>query len=125
MPFREELPPQCPPVEAAEMTIPSAWRLVHSPQPTIDAFSSHAALGKARIPNVSECDHASCSLFIERERVQRLARLPKLRQGAHLAELTIPVTAGQCLVNETSSHVHLWMYRDFDPVAHIIAVTEV
>lgn len=84
-------------------------------------FRSNAFKGWPKRPTDTDCDHASCSLFTDKDLIKALAkRMPKMRYpNSHISTLSIPNGAGMSLVG--GPHVHLWMYADFDPLAHILS----
>jgi hypothetical protein len=118
MEFCEELPPQCPPPEAEDIAIEEAWRVVSGAELTAEDFYSHARKQIPKRPTATDCDHASCSLFTSRDKVAALAsRLPKTRiANPWIARVAIPVGAGLSVANKKTLHVHLWMYKSFDPL---------
>lgn len=119
MEFLENLPPHCPPNEAVDVSFAEVWRVVAGPSPTVGDFMSNAHKGWPKRPTDTDCEHASCSFFTNKDLVRSLAkRMPKLRYPEpHVSTLTIPEGAGMSLAG--GPHVHLWMYDTFDPVAHV------
>lgn len=124
MPFYEVLPDQCPPAQAVDAGYSEIWRVVTKQNCCFDDFKSHAGLGLTRRPTVSECDFASCSLFVSKTMAANLStRLPKPRyKKPYLAKLQLPQGAGLSIENLKSTHVHFWMYSGFDPLASIVHV---
>lgn len=127
MQFCEVLPEQCPPANAVDASFGEIWRVVTQENCDLDDFKSHAALGLVRRPIVSECDFASCSLFVSKDIAYKLAsRLPKPRfSRPYLAKLSIPNGAGMSLENKKTTHVHFWMFNGFNPLNAILTVEEV
>ncbi len=123
MPYLDNLPAQCPPNDAIDQPLVGVWRVVGNNPPAAADFWSHARLGWKKPPTVSDCDFSSCSLFLSRDKVAKLAsRLPKARiSNPRLAKLNVPVGAGRSQVNRKTEHVHFWMYGTFDPVAAVKA----
>lgn len=125
MNFRENLPEQCPPDDAADVSYSSLWRLVSAQEVCAGDFDSHAKLGKVP-PNrsVDLCRWASCSFFTNKAGVQNLVALPKMRaKYSWAAEVAVPVGAGVSKLH--NSHVDLWLWSSFDPLAAIVTVAQV
>jgi hypothetical protein len=116
--FSENLPGSCPPTDASDVEFTEVWRVVSGPTLGVSDFYSHAKLKIVRLPMVSECDHASCSLFTSRDKVSTLAkRLPKTRfENPYVVKLSIPEGSGMSLQNTRTGHVHFWMFSSFDPL---------
>jgi hypothetical protein len=121
MPFKEELPLQCPPEDAVEDAIAVAYRMVYANPPTEDDFKSKKALGHL-FTGDDECGFASCSLNANLMKAQRLAALPKPREkGAMVAKVSIPAGWGMWKQN-SKKHIHYWMYDVFDHTKVVLEV---
>jgi hypothetical protein len=127
MTFLEQLPDQCPPVDAKEYDFVVAYRVVICDNPSIEDFRSHAARNKIRPEAVDPCRWASCSIFLSRDSAIEIARkLPKPRyKSPFLAAFPISMGDGVSLLKSKSPHVDFWMYADFDPIASIVETESV
>jgi hypothetical protein len=123
MVFLEPLPPQCPPPEAADMQIDTAYRIVPCSTPTIEHFFSHAQLGMPVSPATDPCRARSCSLFLDREKAVEVAtKFPKTRmETPHLASVTISDGDGRSTISK-KKHVDFWAARSFDPGRAVVGV---
>lgn len=121
MGFWEILPPQCPPIEAVDVAIVQAYRVVYSNPPAKEHFASFAKLGRPKPPHVNDCTYASCSLCTCIDKMRTLAGLPKVRaKNPFIAALSIPQGAGRSMIKD--KHISFWMYDTFDPVAATLHV---
>jgi hypothetical protein len=119
MPYREELPIQCPPEAAGEITVErEVYRVVKSIPAADDDFrSQRAKRPDAVFKDVSECLARGLSVFGERGDGEKALKLPGLR-GGMLA--TVRLTAGAGRIQQTfrPSHHTWWPFADFDILAH-------
>ena len=123
--FAETLPPQCPPADAEPLSKAVLIRLAKEPKPKPESFASHAARGLPIRGDVSSCSHASCSLFVHDEtgdQLNAMRRLPRFKSFKHAFLLNVGPSAGVAVVNSTTKHVDLWMFKGFDPVSAVISV---
>ena len=107
----------CPPVDA---TLPSdmvGYRLVRNTPPVKDDFLSHAALGKIKPPDVDECRWRSCSLAGDKTKLVNLNGLPKIKGAAAIVKVSLNNLSGMVKLNQKNTHIDLWMFTDFDPLA--------
>lgn len=123
MGFWEELPGQCPPAEAQDIEIETAYRVVFSNPPKEEHFRSNRFLNKPMAGVGDECRHASCSLCTTIERARKFSALPKVKpKGPFIAKVAIPQGGGMSLLK--NDHIDLWIYDDFDPLTAVIAVEQ-
>ncbi len=110
--YKESLPELCPPREAIDSAIPSAYRFVASERPDDTDFLSLAALGESR-KGADPCRLASTSLFTDIERVESVAKISKVRAKCSFIEkLSLPCNAGRRIFL-SGSHVDFWAYAEF------------
>jgi hypothetical protein len=58
--------------------------------------------------------------------IEIAGKLPKPRfSNPHLALMNISQGDGMSLVNQRSTHVHLWAAEDFDPLGAVVDVEKV
>ena len=120
--FRETLPANCPPHDAAPLPAQTALRLVPADPACPADFDSHAAAGRQCPKSWAPCEWASCSMFIanvRREVLTDLRKFPNLRHMTQIAHVSVGPSAGVAKI-KASGHIDLWMYATFDPVAAII-----
>lgn len=116
--FLEKLPDAvCPPADATEEALGVVWRLVPALPAKPGDFLSHAALGRPRPFTVDECSWASCSLCTTEQAAIELGKLPQFKKHKRV-RLNVPARSGKSLTKRT--HIHFWMYRLFDPLAHVM-----
>ena len=118
--FMEKLPPQCPPADAEDRELDSIYRYVASKEVDLDAFKSHAALGKPCPIGVEPCRWASCSL---KPHTNVLTKLPALKDLKWAAKLKIPKGAGRSKM--TKNHVDFWCTKGFDLTTAVLEVVKV
>ena len=122
MKFREALPPSCPPNAAQNIALSDVWRFIKSNTVQSDSFDSHAKRSLKKREGVSDCDHASCSLFIGNKTTERMLKLQKWRNFAARVELNIPAGSGLSISDGT--HVHFWAFDSFSFSTAIVRVVE-
>lgn len=64
MVFAESLPEECPPETAEDIALYDVWRFIKKKAPEESDFDSHAKRELENKHGASECDFASCSLFL-------------------------------------------------------------
>lgn len=119
--YKENLPEECPLVDAADVALTDVWRFVKTDQITEECFASHDAIGKQRPDAVDACLWASCSLF---EGAEYTAARLKTQFGKRFigrVKLEIPAGSGRSLADGVK-HIHFWAYEQFEFVAHVVAV---
>jgi len=121
--FCELLPPGCPPPDAKLASRQIVYGLTKSDPPTHDDFRSHAALQIPRRPNCDLCSHASCSAAVSEAGRQSLIDLSKTsfwkKKKSFIAYLEIDERTGKTKFSAKSTHVDIWMFSGFDPVAAV------
>ena len=118
MTYREPLPGDCPPDEAAEITSPRlVYRLVRDIPPVNDDFRSQRAEKPTAQFNVSECTARGLSVFTDRSDAERQTRRRNLK---HLTPCRVTLTAGAGRIKKTggSSHYTWWPYDRYDILAN-------
>lgn len=120
--YREALPPDCPPPDAKPLSKQIVIRLVPENPASDENFDSHAKLGKKPgRSGCTACELSSCSVFIEPEHAEQITDLPKypkIRGMRFKVRLLIDASSGIAII-EASGHVHLWMFKSFDPLKAI------
>lgn len=117
MTFFEELPEKCPPSDAIDDDLGTAWRLIRNTRVSDNDFLSHAALGKVNNA-VDSCRWASCSLFTTESAATAKTKLPNLK-GCKPVQVEIGKGSGMWL--QKGTHVDFWRYHDFNPLDNIIS----
>lgn len=110
----EDLPEECPPVEAAPNgESESYYRLVSKMPVTEDDF---IPLGREH-PNRANCGTLSLSIMDRLDRAEQLLKLPRQR-GKLIACLDLPEEAGVLLrTGRRAGHYSWWRRQDFNAVA--------
>jgi hypothetical protein len=122
MSFLEDLPPNCPTPNSTNIALTDVWRFLKGTSVQANCFDSHAKRGVPRRPDVSECEHASCSLFIGDAKTKEMLKLQRFKNFKARAELAIPAGSGMCLIED--SHVHFWAYRAFAFSSAVVRVEQ-
>jgi hypothetical protein len=119
MSYREQLPAQCPPDAAEEITVErEVFRVVRTDPPTEDDFRSQRALKpEAVFHGVTECQARGVSVFSDRRDGEKLLKLPRMRGGL-LAPVRLTPGAGRIQQTFKPSHHTWWPFADFDILAH-------
>ena len=121
--YREELPHDCPPHDAAEIVNETiCYRLVNNEPPTDDDFRSQRALEPNRDFGVSECRARGLSVFLQAADATRIAQRSRNLRGARLARLTLNQGAGYIKQTGSRSHNTWWPYAAFDILANCEAM---
>ena len=120
MDFWEDLPHQCPPVDADDSAVEGVYRLVSVEAPTEADFKSARALGKKLPPNVDECRWASCSLMYD---PKPLLKLPKFKSYKWAAKLAIPEKSGLGHMSN-GNHIDYWWAKQCDIKGCIVEIIE-
>ena len=118
MPYREELPENCPPGTAAEIKESiEVFRLVRSSSPSESDFRSQRAERPERVfPGVTECQALGLSVFTDRVEIQKRLRVPKMK-GRKVCRLELTAGAGHIQQTGRGSHHTWWPYSDYDILA--------
>ena len=120
--WHEDLPENCPPIEAVLPEGKVFYRLVGSHPPSDGDFLSQRILQPERIFNVSECQARSISLFDNQEYCITLRKLPFFRDKL-VVEIALPPDAGLISRTNNKGHYSWWRRRDFNPVGYCVWVT--
>jgi len=121
--YAEPLPENCPPLEAKESTPQKVWRLVRTTSPTQDDFRSHAFMGKPCPARICACMASSCSVFKLSPKKPPVFNLPKFK-NKFVATLDIGEGSGKIIENDSTGHIDLWIYKEFNPLLHIDSIVK-
>ena len=117
--YREPLPENCPPEEAAEISNRRiVFRLVRNNPPMDADFRSQRAENPEADFNIGECIARGLSVFSERSVLERQLRKPRHR-GKAICQVTLERGAG--FIKQTGQNRHhytWWPLSDFDIPAH-------
>lgn len=115
MSYREELPPDCPPKAAEEITgLRDVFRIVRSTPPSLDDFRSQRAEKPGAIfRGVTECQARGLSVFAEHRDSEKAVKLPRLR-GRLICRVKLSSGAGKIQQTFQPSHHTWWPLSDFD-----------
>lgn len=123
--YLEELPSSCPPTGCGPLAPQIVLRLVENDPPILKDFLSYAANGDPIKGDISPCEHASCSTFLNNRRgIMSIVRLPGLKAKKFVAGVKVDQNSGAAEINTHSGHVHLWFYKAFDPVNAVVTVVQ-
>lgn len=122
MTFKEELPDQCPPADAADTQMDKVCRFLFFPNGDPRNFQSHRQLGK-NTGSATECRARSVSFFTH-DAVPSVvdARKTAFFKDKPICLLDIPSGSGLSL--QTKGHIDFWMYNGYTPDDSVIAVVE-
>jgi len=121
--WAEELPLECPPVDAAAPQNDLFYRLVDNVPPSSRDFDSHRKLYPAKKFNISECIARSCSLLSNLEGCADLAKLPT-HKHKRIIQLILPPQSGRVKkTGKNQYHFSWWRVENFDPISASIEVT--
>ena len=117
---REQLPENCPPTEATEITT-AQWfyRLVETDPPAEGDFASWRARNptKSRPPGRTECEVRGLSIYRHRSDVERQLKIPKF-QGHRIGTVRLEAGAGRIQRTGRGSHHTWWPLAAFDILDH-------
>ena len=121
--YKEELPNNCPPHNAVDVSLESVCRFLPFPEGDERNFHSHFALGKPT-GNAPECKAKSLSLF-------RTGGIPDILAAKKTAFfkkmkiclMSIPEGSGNSL-ESNSGNIDLWMIENYDPSSSIVSVVD-
>lgn len=117
MPYREDLPPDCPPAPAAPLTAPTTfYRLVNRYPPTEPDFVSVWQEQPERRQRLDPCQSRGLSLFTTADEARKRTSYPTLRCKLVCAIQLTP-DAGPLLMT-SGYHCTWWPLRDYDIIAH-------
>lgn len=122
--WAEDLPPQCPPLQARRPDNQEFYRLVSVLPPTERDFMSYRALFPNRTFNVDECTARAVSLHDSARTALELMKSPKFR-NSRMVKLILPPQSGVVLrTGRQPGHFSWWRTIAFDPVTSCEAVVE-
>ena len=118
MQYRDPLPEDCPPPEAAEINRPSVFfRMVHNDPPTEADFLSQRQENPAiQLRNLSECHARGVSLFSAKRDASRLIRQGKFA-GCSVVRISLDAGMGAVLKSGSRSHFTWWPAAGLDYAA--------
>lgn len=129
MSFREQLPEDCPPTNAGEVTADLAvYRLVKNAAVAAEDFNSQRADHPEKIfsEELSECVVCGVSVFADRRDCE-LARKLRSQNGKLIARVVLRPGAGVVLHSpgrSRPSHHTWWPFREYDILASCEVVAE-
>lgn len=113
--YREQLPDNCPPTEAAFVEEDlDVFRLVRQSPPTDEDFQSQRAEKPGAVfMDVSECTARGLSVFTDRRECERALKLPSLR-GRQICRVRLSNGAGSIArTGRRPSHHTWWPFAEF------------
>ena len=114
MRFREDLPQNCPPANAAEISGPLVmYRLTQEKEPTNEDFFSFRKLKpEAKYQELNECLASGLSVFSD----PKLARKRAVRRMKGYRVCRVKLDIGSGMIMKTYGHGHhtWWPYHSFD-----------
>ena len=114
MSYREPLPADCPPDEAAEIaTERVVFRLVRGNPPGINDFRSQRAERPAMVFKISECLIRGLSVYAQRADCEKTRKLPRFRDS-FVCRVRLVMGAGRIQQTFQPSHHTWWPFADFD-----------
>ena len=125
MTYREPLPDDCPPDEAAEITSPLlVYRLVRNNPPTYEDFISQRAQRPNRVfRNISECQARGLAVRTDLDSAVELMALRTMR-GMMLCQVQLNHGAGRVMqTGQDPHHSAWWPLADYDVLASSSMVT--
>ena len=115
MNWYEQLPPQCPPLDAVPC-VGTYYRIAKGNPATDNDFFSQRKLQPSKVFSglgVDECIARSISLFSEVNDATRRLKLPKFR-SANVVEITLQPKDGVIKKTFSDSHYSWWRSTDFE-----------
>jgi len=123
MSFREELPANCPPPDAGEISAPLVvFRAVRSLPPTEADFDSLRKNNpKGPIPaGITECQMRGLSVFTRKKDCEaRVLKLPRYKNHS-LCRVQLGQGAGKIQQTFAPSHHTWWPFASFNILAHCV-----
>jgi len=118
MKYREQLPPDCPPDDAEEITAEiTVFRLVRGNPPRDGDFRSQRAEKPRAIFKVTECRARGLSVFAMLEDARNLCKLQRMR-NKRICRVQLNFGAGRIQQTGKQSHYTWWPLADFDILAN-------
>lgn len=109
----EELPEQCPPVDAIEQDVDPVFRIIENDIVQEIDFLNH----KERMlpyPTANTCEALAISFFTSSEAAKKTTRRYKRLKNKKIAAGLI---TSKCGIHKTeNAHINLWLYKDVDMV---------
>ena len=121
--FRDDLPSECPPADAREISgAETVYRLVKNNPPIAgDFISRREQQPSAYFRNISECIVRGLSVFSHIEDIEGTLLLPKFRKSHFLCRVKLSGGAGKIKQTFKPSHHTWWPYNAYN----ILEVCEV
>ena len=118
--YREELPPDCPPESATEITeATTRYRLLRNSIPEENDFDSYARQRGSPNPRLrrTPCEQHGVSLMTSLQGARNLmaSQYNRGRRWQAIGVLTIPPGAGRLNPVEPGGHQTWWPNREFNP----------
>ncbi len=114
MNYREPLPPDCPPEEAAEIEAERiVFRLVRGNPPGLNDFRSQRAERPEAFFRISECLLRGLSVYAERADCEKTRKLPRFRHSS-VCRVRLVMGAGRIQQTFQPSHHTWWPFAEFD-----------
>ena len=114
MSYREPLPADCPPDEAAEIEAERmVFRLVKGNPPGLNDFRSQRAERPDAVFRISECLIHGLSVYAERADCDRTRKLPRFR-NSYICRVRLGFGAGRIQQTFQPSHHTWWPFAEFD-----------
>ena len=112
MQYHEQLPPNCPPLDAVEITEPTKlYRLVETLPPSAKDFKSYRALRPDDDFGKEECKASGLSVYTRRSSAENRRRSANF-SGYHVCELDLGSGAGK-LQRGGGAHRTWWPYAGY------------
>lgn len=112
MPYYEQLPRDCPPKDAAEITeATTLYRLVKTLPPTTEDFKSYRTLMPDDDFGDDVCKASGLSVYSRRSRAENLCRSRNF-SGYYVCELNLSIGAGK-LERGGGAHCTWWPYAAY------------
>lgn len=112
MQYHEQLPLDCPPHDAVEITEPTKlYRLVRNLPPTTEDFKSYRTLRPKDEFGGNECKASGLSVYIRRSSAENQLRRPNFRDH-HICELDLDSGAGK-LQGNGGAHRTWWPFAGY------------
>jgi hypothetical protein len=120
--WAEELPVDCPPVDALEPNNDPFFRLVGSIPPRNEDFWSQRKLYPLKNFHANECIARSCSLISTLERCSELVKLPA-QKNKRIVKLVLSPGSG-CIkkTGGDATHYSWWRNKELDPIPACVEV---
>ncbi len=112
MRYHDQLPPDCPPEDAVEITETiTLYRLVRNLPPSIADFKSYRTLRPGDQFGENECKASGLSVYSKRSSAENQRRRPNFKDH-HVCRLDLGNGAGK-LQSSGGAHRTWWPYADY------------